>query len=148
MILDHLDRAYSYASFHRRFSEAFDFLRNAEWQSIEDGRHLIEGDDLYVLVSSDQGRGRENSALEVHRRFIDIQFVIAGNEVIGWRSVTTLRDAKTPFDGSRDIGFFSEQPESWFIVSPGSFAIFFPTDAHAPLAGSAKVRKAVVKVPV
>lgn len=109
---------------------------------------MIAGDDLAVLVSSDQGRGRRNSPLEVHRRFIDIQYVISGNEVIGWRSFDSCKKSTSPFDDSRDIGFLADRPESWFRLSPGSFAVFFPTDAHAPLAGSGLVRKAVVKIAV
>jgi beta-galactosidase beta subunit len=35
---------------------------------------------------------------------------------------------------------------TWVAVPPGSFAIFFPHDAHAPLGGEGRVKKAVVKV--
>ncbi len=44
--------------------------------------------------------------------------------------------------------FFADRPETWFAVKPGSFAIFYPQDAHAPLAGTGETRKAVMKVAV
>jgi biofilm protein TabA len=148
MILDHLDQSETWSKVHPRFPQAFDFLRNVNWSLIEDGRHLIDGENLFVIVATDQGRGREESPLEIHRRYIDIQYVIKGHETIGWRHLASCSELIAPFDESRDIGFFREIPESWFDISPGSFALFFPSDAHAPLAGQSRVRKAVVKVAV
>ena len=43
---------------------------------------------------------------------------------------------------------FGDKPDLWFSLPPGSFAIFFPSDAHAPLAGAGKTMKAVVKIAV
>ena len=108
MILDHMDQAQTWSNVHGRFPQAFDFLRNADWQTIEDGRHAINGEDLFVIVASDQGRGREKSPLEIHRRYIDIQFVITGREVIGWRQLASCSELTAPFDELRDIGFFPD----------------------------------------
>ena len=55
------------------------------------------------------------------------------------------------FDGNLQdgfIGFFNDQPKSWTPVSAGSFVIFFPQDAHAPLVGGGEIHKAVLKIAV
>ena len=41
--------------------------------------------------------------------------------------------------------FFADQPLAWAALPPGKFMIFFPEDAHAPLAGSGDLHKAVMK---
>jgi beta-galactosidase beta subunit len=43
---------------------------------------------------------------------------------------------------------FGDRPELYFTLPPGCFVVFFPSDAHAPLAGNGKVLKAVVKIAV
>jgi beta-galactosidase beta subunit len=53
---------------------------------------------------------------------------------------------KTPYDSGKDCVFFKDKSNFWFKLSKGSFVIFFPEDAHAPLAGNSRVKKAVIKV--
>jgi biofilm protein TabA len=53
-----------------------------------------------------------------------------------------------PYTAEREVMLFADRPETWFVVKPGSFTIFYPQDAHAPLAGSGETRKAVMKVAV
>jgi YhcH/YjgK/YiaL family protein len=54
----------------------------------------------------------------------------------------------TSYDADKDIGFFKDQPDSWTPVPPGSFVIFFPQDAHAPLVSSGELHKVVLKIAV
>ena len=95
-----------------------------------------------------QGRGAEQALLEFHRRYIDIQFVVAGIDLIGWLPTPSCQRVSTPYDEAKDVGFFYDRPATWLSVAAGQFALFFPEDAHAPLAGQGAVHKAVVKVAV
>jgi biofilm protein TabA len=144
VILDDLSQSSRYAALHPSFERAFEFLTRTDLASLAPGRHAIDGQRLYVSIDHAEGRGRERARLESHRRYIDIQVTIAGTEEIGWRSLATC--SPISFDPERDVGFMPEAPESWFTLTPGLFAIFFPDDAHAPLAGQGPVRKAIVKV--
>jgi YhcH/YjgK/YiaL family protein len=148
MILDHLDNVRRYAALHPGFGPALEYLAAADWSAIALGRHEIDGERLFVLVARDQGRTRHGARLEAHRRYIDMQYVIEGVDTMGWRSLATCTAVQTPYDAERDIGFFADQPTSWFDVPTGALAIFFPDDAHAPLAGAGRPHKAVVKVAV
>ena len=145
MILDLIDQHARYHALHPLFARAFQYLRDTDLRSLAPGRHELDGDRLYVSVDHVEGRGREGARLEAHRRYIDIQVAIEGPEAIGWRPLRACRRA-LPFDESKDIGFFEDAPESWLALRPGEFAIFFPDDAHAPLAERGAVKKAIVKV--
>ena len=115
---------------------------------LPDGRHEIDTDRLLAVVSRDQGRGREQSLLEAHRRYIDIQFVISGEDCIGWMPVSDCERVSSPYDAERDLELFFDRPATWLAVTPGTFVVFYPEDAHAPLATRGPVHKAVVKVAV
>jgi biofilm protein TabA len=146
MILDTLARSARYLSLHPAFSRAFEVLAKRDLASLEPGRHEIDGDRMYVSIDHREGRGREGARLEIHQRYLDIQFTIDGSEEIGWMPLDECRHPTGAFDPSKDIQFFSDPPRTWVAVPPGHFAIFFPQDAHAPLAGRGIVKKAIVKI--
>lgn len=148
MILDHLDRAGLYAGAHGGFSRAFDFLANNDLAALLPGRHEVIRGLLVANVDLVDGRGRAGAVLEAHRKFIDIQCTVSGAEEIGWRDLASCARPREAFDAERDIGFFLDPPTAWCAVPPGYFAIFFPTDAHAPLAGVGPLRKVILKVAV
>ena len=67
---------------------------------------------------------------------------------MGWRPVAECVSPKTDYQAAHDIRFFNDAPSSWVSTPVGSFCIFFPEDAHAPLVGAGMIRKVVVKVAV
>ena len=146
MILDTLEAADRYAALHPRFSEALDYLRQPGLASLEQGRHAIDEDRLWVIIERIEGRGRDAARLEFHRRHIDIQYVVAGEERIGWMPTGDCHQLRQPYDMQRDVGFFDDTPSTWLAMPAGTLAIFYPQDAHAPLAGSGPAHKAVIKV--
>ncbi len=148
MILDRLEMADRYAGLQPGFAEGLQFLRRISTDSMTEGRHMIDGDRLIALVARSPGRGRDGAQLEVHRRYIDLQYCVSGEEVIGWRPLADCSAAETQHDETRDIRFFADRPETWLALPPGMLAIFFPADAHAPLAGTGDIFKVVVKVAV
>jgi biofilm protein TabA len=148
MILDALARADRYLSLHPAFPRAFAFLGRPDLALLATGRHAVDGDRLYVSVDHKEGRGREGARLESHRRYIDIQFTIEGDEEIGWTPVDDCTAPAGPYDDERDIRFYEDHPRTWVAVPRGRFTIFFPEDAHAPLAGRGLLKKAIVKIAV
>lgn len=147
MIMDSITRGAAYDALHPGFAKAFAFLRDTDLAGLPDGRIELDGERLYVLVMTVDGRGRDGAKLEVHRRYIDIQAVVSGEDVMGWSPLAICRQP-LPFDAAKDFGLFTDTPSSWVLVPQGTFALFLPADVHAPLAGTGKVKKAVVKVAV
>ncbi len=146
MILDQLGQAKLYANLNRGFGQAFEFLRQPKLAELPLGRHEIDGERVYATISRQAGRVRAEAKLEAHRQYIDIHYLLAGSEELGWRSTPTCQVNETDFDPERDFELFQDAPCTWFSVVPGQFLIFYPADAHIPLVGSGELHKVVIKV--
>lgn len=150
MILDSLPQWHRYAALHPRFPAAFAFLERVTAETAA-GRHDIDGDAVYALVQKYQTRPVIGMP-EAHRRYIDIQFIARGREVIHWTPLAGCSEVALPYDAEKDAGFFAA-PSAMVPVrlTAGQFTIFFPDDAHAPCSawdGPEDVLKVVVKVAV
>jgi biofilm protein TabA len=148
MILDDLTNAARYAPLHPGFRAGFEFLARRDLIDLASGKYELDGERVFALINRDHGRGRANSPMEAHRKYIDIQFLVEGSEEIGWRPTVECGQPVEPYDASRDIMFFSDSPHAWIELPLGKFMIFYPEDAHAPLASNGANVKAVIKVAV
>jgi len=148
MVLATLAAAHRYASLHPMFARAFSYLAATDLDALPAGRTEIDGDRLFVIIDRKEGRGRAGARLEAHRRYIDIQYTVHGEEEIGWTALAACAAPSAAFDAATDIVFFDDAASCWIGVPRGSLAIFFPDDAHAPLAGVGALTKAIVKVAV
>ncbi len=146
MILDAIGNIHRYMGLNRGFSKAVEFLSNPGLPELADGRYRIDGDRVYALVSRDKGRKKEDSYLEIHRRYIDLQLVLSGTDEMGWRPASTCTHLKTAYDEEKDIQFFLDSPNVWVPVQKSCFAVFFPEDAHMPLISEGTLHKTVVKI--
>jgi biofilm protein TabA len=146
--MDRLEKAGKYCKMHPAFEEVFAFLKRKDLADLPLGRHEIEGDRVFCLISKGSGKSREAARLEIHSKYIDIQYIISGTDEMGWKAFSDCIVPDGDFDVGKDIGFFKDEPEVWVKVQKGSFVIFFPQDAHAPLTGKGEIHKAVVKIAV
>ncbi len=151
MILDTLANHAQYAAISPRFARAFAFLEQLPADAAV-GRHEIDGEEIYAFVQQHQTKPIAEKLLEVHRRYIDIQYIVKGREIIGWAPLAGLTECTMPFDAEKDAALYKVSPDMVSVqVRPGQFAILFPEDGHAPSCAwdaPAEVRKVVVKVMV
>lgn len=151
MILDTLPLWHRYAALHPRFFRAFTYLEQLSPHPAV-GRHDIEGDSLFALVQRYTTRPVASPQLEAHRRYIDIQFLAAGSELIHWAPLAALSEVVMPYDATKEAALFACSDETVPLrLRGGQFAIFFPDDAHAPCCAwnePEDVLKVVVKVAV
>jgi len=148
MILDILANSAQYQHLHKHFEKAFTYLRSQNFETVEPGKYELEGDELFALVSDGNGVAKETAKLEIHRKYIDIQFIVAGTDHMGWKPLANCENIHTEFDTEKDYGLFADAAETWFDVPAGYFTIFFPGDAHAPMTTLERVKKVVVKIVV
>ena len=148
MILSPLSQADRYAVLHPRFAAAFAFLRQEGLAALPPGRYEIDGDQLFALITIGPGRSREVGKLESHRAYIDIQYVAAGIDKMGWKSTPTCTRPQSAFDTAKDAVLYDDTPDAFVATGPGSFTIFFPEDAHTPLLSAGVLHKVVVKIAV
>lgn len=147
MILDTIKNAERYYATHPGFKAAFEWLRKQAAVRVPAGRQEIHGDRLYATVVTSPGRGQAGAKFETHRAYIDIQFMVEGVDVMGWRHHDSSMTGKG-YDATKDCELYDDRPDIWVTVPAGHFAIFFPEDAHAPMAGEGPMYKLVAKVKV
>jgi YhcH/YjgK/YiaL family protein len=146
MIFDRLAHVALYRGVHERLGAGLAWLAAADPASLTAGRHEIDGDRLFALVNDFDTKLPGQGFLEAHRRYIDIQCVLRGEERIGYAPLEKL--TARPYDEAKDF-MRLDGPADFLHLCPGSFAVFFPHDAHMPgiaLDRPAAVRKVVVKV--
>lgn len=148
MIFDTLANAGRYAALHPLFPRAFEFLRTTDLPALAPGRYPVAGEEIRAIVERVAGRSRADAKLECHRRYIDIQLVLAGCDEMGWRALGDCREPLAAYQAEKDIQFFRDPPASWIATPPGAFCIFFPEDAHAPLVSGGEIHKVILKVAV
>jgi YhcH/YjgK/YiaL family protein len=148
MILTTLADSAPYEALGSRIAAGLRWLRSMD-PVIADGRHAIDGDDVFALVATYDTVPGTEKRLETHVRHIDLQYVADGHERILHAPAAALI-VETPYDDAADITFYAEPPfASSLLMRPGDLAIFFPDDAHKPgcmAGGRHTVRKVVVKV--
>ncbi|HRR33493.1 MAG TPA: YhcH/YjgK/YiaL family protein [Kiritimatiellia bacterium] len=149
MVVDTLENCSRYENLHPRFKAAFDFLRNPTVHTLTAGRTDIEGDALFAIVQDYETKPVSEGKLEAHRKYIDIQFVADGEELMGYAPLGRPK-VVAAYDADKDVAFY--EGESWFtLVRKGMFAIFFPLDAHLPSRHTgtpSRVKKVVLKIAV
>lgn len=148
MILSPLSQADRYAGLHPRFPAAFAFLRQEGLADLTPGRYEIDGDKLFALITDGPGRSRDEGKLESHRAYIDIQYVAGGIDEMGWKSTPTCTQPQSEFDTAKDVVLYDDTPDAYVATGPGSFAIFFPEDAHTPLLSDGNLHKVVMKIAI
>ena len=129
-----------------RVIEGLEYLKSADFTKIGDGRHEIN-ENMYINVQTYQTK--EDALFEAHRDYIDIQYVIEGEEQIGVTDYSNCSEAIT-YDKEKDIEFLNGDGE-YYPLNAGEYMVLYPCDAHKPsisLNNQSTVRKAVVKVKI
>lgn len=148
MILDTLENASLYTSLHPGISKAFVWLQATDLINISPGKYFIDEENIFVIVQEYETLDASDEQMEAHRKYIDVQYMIKGAEMVG---ISLLKDQTVSkvYEAETDFLLYADPPSFFAILSKGNFMIFFPTDLHMPcitIHEPAMVKKAVVKV--
>jgi YhcH/YjgK/YiaL family protein len=147
MILEKLENCGRFVKVNSGFAKALDFLGQADLEQLAEGKYEIDGDRVFAMVVRAEGRSADEAELEIHRKYIDIQYMINGTELIGWKPLADCSEPIGEYNAENDIQFFKDQSDCFVQLNAGSAAVFFPEDAHMPLIGEGrKMHKVIVKV--
>lgn len=132
----------------KHWDQAFLFLKSADLIDMPIGKQELEGEHLFVSIDEYTTKDKEDTRYESHRKYIDIQYVISGEETMG---ITTLDKVKVtePYDETKDIAFYDYEGGNYVKATPDNFVIFFPEDVHRPTmktSENSEVKKIVVKI--
>ncbi len=147
MILCSLENSDRIEAMHPLFKKLFDYVRTHDLLNVPAGRITIDGADLYINIADATLVKPETQKLEVHREYIDVHFPLSGEEIVGWTALNDVKsESEAPFDAENDFALYAEPAATYFTARPGSFYVMYPEDAHAPIIGQGKLRKAIAKV--
>ncbi|MFA5455170.1 MAG: YhcH/YjgK/YiaL family protein [Sulfurimonas sp.] len=145
-----------------KFKTAFLYLeRLVDKNSVEHKRVMgtaldvckkIELDEEnFVLEQAYNSKDRRECFFESHRKYIDVQFILSGEEIIEVSNINFLAISLAYNEELDFIKYEDKKGVSSIVLKAGDIAIFYPQDAHMPcikVKESVKVIKAVVKVGV
>jgi YhcH/YjgK/YiaL family protein len=149
MIIDKIENAHLYKGISKGIAMALEFLAAEDLGSLENGKYVIDGEDVYANVSSYNTREQDRCSWEAHKRYIDVQCMVKGVERIGYANIGNL-DVVKEYDADFDFMALSGMGD-YLVLDEGTFAVFFPEDAHMPgitASDDTNVKKVVVKVRV
>ena len=146
MIADVLKNRHIYEALSPRIKTALEYIAKTDFSAIDPGRYELDGSNLFVLVQAYDSIPKEQGKWECHKKYIDIQYIAEGVEQIGCNNIDKMK-ITTEYNPEKDIAFLSGEGD-FITFSKGSYGIFFPEDAHAPLAGEGPVHKVVMTVAV
>ena len=146
----------------QKFQLAFQYLEKVlKNGTIENKRLLSYPVDAFEKVDLDENnfgleqvydsKDRDKCFFESHREYIDVQFILEGEEII---EVSDIDNLVVNFDYDKNmdlIKYDDTKNASTIKLQKGDIAIFYPEDGHMPcikFKGSTKVVKTVVKVKV
>jgi YhcH/YjgK/YiaL family protein len=148
MIIDKIDNASLYYGLGKRITSALRFLSENDLAKMDPGKYEIDGANIFASIMNYESKPAVQGFWEVHRQYIDVQYVAEGIERIGYAHMNDLT-ADGPYDTEKDFQKLKGDGGNFFVMRTGTFVILWPHDAHMPgltLTTPLPVKKIVVKV--
>lgn len=153
MIYDQICKASRYANTNKNIKTALDFImEHQNDEKLEDGRYELVPDEVIIHVLSKNTVPADEAEMEIHKKYMDIHYMIEGSERCGITPMTPELERMIPYDPETDNGFFQCDNTFEVTVNPGEFYAVWPMEPHRPLCNAAgksiPVRKMICKVNV
>lgn len=146
MILDTLDRLKAYSSVSPLMDKVIEFIEGNDLESLEPGRIVLDGDNLFVNVNVQEAQTREQVPIEAHVKYLDIQIPVSADEEMGYMAESMLPAPSKEYSEESDVAFYPGLCDTYLSARKGMFVVFFPGEGHAPAITENGIRKLVVKV--
>ena len=150
MIVTDIKHIVHQVSMTTELKKAIDFLQSPDIHYLPDGRVDIDGEHVFALVQRYETVLADNPRFEYHRTYMDIQYIVSGEEILGWAPAGRMVISEA-YDTEKDV-CFGTVPKGEITpvyLQAGQVAVLYPEDGHAPklAAGSpSAVIKIVVKI--
>lgn len=130
------------------YAKAIEYIKTHDLNALENGKHLIDGEDLFVNIVDCALKTPQQARLEVHDKYIDIQIPLSQGETYGVKARSECTQPEGEMNEEKDILFYNDPVEETISAEPGEVITFAPETAHAPLIGEGTIHKAIFKVRV
>ncbi len=124
---------------------AIDYLNSHDISTLPDGRTVID-DDIYINVM--EADTKIENIFEAHREYIDIHYIIEGEEKILTAPVEKMTVTREYSPESDSILGTADAADE-HVIRKGQYCITMPGEAHSPcrsVTAPRHIRKAVFKV--
>lgn len=145
MIIDYLEHSSLYENLIPNFSEGLAFAMSLWDKPV--GRY--EKGEMFAMVQQGLTKPIEYVDFEGHKKYVDIQILVDGEEMVEWDSTKNL-EISAPYNDENDILFFKGNGQR-FQIQKNMFYFLFPHDAHKPCCyvdRQTSYRKIVLKLKV
>lgn len=145
MIFDSLKHIENYKGLGDVY-DALAFLAKTDFSAMELGKYVIN-ENIYYMIQ--EYETKQKTVSEAHEKYIDIQLLVSGNEVIGVAPIECEKQL-VEANPEKDIWKYTCETEP-IALAENDFMVLYPSDIHMPgatLGESVKCRKVVVKVKV
>jgi len=148
MFCDTIENLSKYIGMDARLAQVEKFLKEQPVNALALGRYELD-EGVYAVVS--EPVLKDCGPFETHRRYADVQVIVAGGERIDYAPAHLLAGS-SGYSEEKDLELFDCLPgeAAPLKLSAGTFAAFWPQDGHRPglkwTDGAA--RKIVFKIPV
>ena len=133
MILDQMKNAAFYKGVMPAITAALKEMATYTPDDYPVGRVDVDGDNLFLLLNDYQTRAAEDALFEAHQKYIDVMYMVEGEEVIYVKPTETLSAVTQPYDPEKDVLLAKLDCDATPVrLVAGSFIVLFPQDAHAP----------------
>lgn len=137
-------------AFSPAICSAMDYLQSTDFTQMKSGKYEIDGSRLFCIVSESTTKSRQELKAESHESYMDIQYIVTGEEKIGFARLTDEQIVTLDLLESDDAYLYDDlQDEMELILRSGTYAMFFPADLHRPgwkLQEASQLKKVVIKV--
>ena len=147
MLLSSIKNYKNVLKFFPQLDVVFDFITKNVSVKTADGKYDITK-EIFATVQTCEPKPKKERVLEKHKKYVDLQYVVSGKDVIGWKFFDKKFKVLKKYDSKKDIAFYCNAFDTFIDLKKGDFAIFFPEDTHAPLCCEKTVKKCIVKIPV
>ena len=147
MILDQFKNLSQYEGIPE-LRQAIKFVCTHNIAELPLGRTEIDGERLFCNIQEYASKTPEEVQGEAHRKYIDFQCILSGEEKIGYFPLDQAGEALEEHP-EKDIWFYRNTKGTELMLYAGMFAVFYPQDMHIPcqvIDKSVKVKKAVFKI--
>lgn len=149
MIYDNISNLELYKGLSPDIYEGLKFLRDVD-ANIANGVYQINP-RVKAIVSEYETKTVNEYGFEAHKKYIDIQITLKGQERLACLPIERMSEEK-PYSEETDAAFYSANVSTQeMTIGDGYFAIFFPQDGHMPqlcIDEPRMVKKVVVKVQI
>ena len=132
--------------------KALAFLCRQDVPGFPDGKVEIDGDRVYAIIQRYETIKTDAPKFEFHRKYIDLQYIVSGEETIGWAPAESMTITEA-YNADKDICVGKVAAGTWTPVrlQAGQLTVLRPEDGHAPklaCGAPSPVMKIVVKMAV